>query len=143
MTAATKHASIRQGRPNTWRWVAGGLAVAFGLATLVEGGQVLFGGPEALADRGPVVPFVVRFTFGAGFVYVTAGVATLAGRTWAIWLARALAASTLLVFAAFGVHVLQHGAFAGRTVAALTFRTLFWVVQSLTLPALLRGGRAR
>jgi len=129
-------------RSGAWRWVAGGLAVAFGLATIVEGGSVLLGGPAARAEAGHVVPFVLAFNFAAGFVYVAAGAATLAGRAWAAWLALALASSTLLVFAAFGVHVSQGGEFEVRTVAAMTLRSAFWVVQSLTLPTLLRRGRA-
>ena len=107
-----------------------------------EGGSVLLGGPAARAEAGHVVPFVLAFNFAAGFVYVAAGAATLAGRAWAAWLALALASSTLLVFAAFGVHVTQGGAFEARTVVAMTMRSAFWVVQSLTLPMLLRRGRA-
>ena len=138
MMLARQMRSSRARRPSAWRWVAGGLAVLFGLATLIEGGHVLFGGPEARAQAGNVVPFVLVFNFGAGFAYVAAGAAALAGRSWAVWLARALAASTLLVFVALGVHVLGGGAFETRTMVAMTLRSLFWVVQSLTLPALLR-----
>ncbi|HSQ61996.1 MAG TPA: hypothetical protein VLM85_02235 [Polyangiaceae bacterium] len=126
-----------------WRWLAGALAVAFGVATGVEGGHVLFGGAEARAEAGNVVPFVLVFNFSAAFVYAAAGAATLADRPWAVWLARALAASTLLVFAAFGVHVLLGGAFATRTVVAMTLRSAFWVAQSFVLPALLRRGVPR
>ena len=122
------------------RWLAGGLAVAFGVATVVEGGHVLFGGAEARAEAGNVVPFVLVFNFSAAFLYVAAGAVTLADRPWAVWLSRALAASTLLVFAAFGVHVLLGGAFATRTVVAMTVRSAFWVAQSLALPSLLRRG---
>jgi hypothetical protein len=133
------HVSTKQ---TVWLRLAGGLAVAFGLATLAEGGRTLFGGLEARAETGDVVPFVVVFNFVAGFAYVSAGVATLAGRAWAVWLARALAASTLLVFAAFGVPVLLGGAFAGRTVMAMTVRTGFWALQSLALAAFFRQRRA-
>ncbi|MCC6874692.1 MAG: hypothetical protein IT378_10345 [Sandaracinaceae bacterium] len=127
-------------RPSAWRWIAGGLAVVFGLATLVEGGHVLFGGPAARAEAGNVVPFVLAFNFGAGFLYVVAGAATLARRAWAVWPARVLAVTTALVFVAFGAHVLQGGAFEARTVVAMTLRTAFWVVQALALPPLLRRG---
>ncbi len=142
MSAATETEGAPTRRSGAWRWLAGGLAVAFGLATIVEGGSVLLGGPAARAEAGHVVPFVLAFNFAAGFVYVAAGAATLAGRAWAAWLALALASSTLLVFAAFGVHVTQGGAFEARTVVAMTMRSAFWVVQSLTLPMLLRRGRA-
>ncbi len=122
---------------DSWRWLAGGLAVAFGIATLVEGGQVLFGGPEARVEAGDVVPFVLLFNFSAGFGYVTAGVGTLLRRGWARWLAAALALATVLVFGAFGVHVLSGGAFEPRTVVAMTLRSAFWIVQALALRRLL------
>ena len=123
------------------RWLAGGLAVAFGLATVMEGGVVLFGGPAARAEAGHVVPFVLMFNFGAGFVYVLGGLATLLRRRWAVWIAQALALSTVLVFAAFGVHVLSGGTYELRTLVAMTLRSAFWVAQALVLPRLLEGGR--
>ena len=111
--------------------------MVFGTATLIEGGHVLFGGPAARAEAGNVVDFVLTFNFGAGFAYVLTGGATLARRPWAVWIARALAVATLLVFAAFGAHVLQGGAYERRTVIAMTLRSTFWVVQALVLPRLL------
>lgn len=122
-------------------WLAGGLAIAFGLATLVEGGRVLFGGPAARAAAGHVVPFVLRFNFGAGFFYVLGGVAMLLRRPSGLVVARALAVSTLLVFAALGVHVLTGGAYERRTVLAMLFRSALWVALALGLPRLLDEGR--
>ncbi len=141
-TAATG-CVIEPARSSVWRWVGGGLAVAFGLATLSEGAHVLFGGPEARAEAGNVVPFVLMSNFGAAFAYVAAGVATLAGRAWAVWLARAIAAATLLVFLAFGVHALQGGAFETRNHGGDDRAHAVWVAQSLTLPALLLPGRGK
>ncbi|MCK6544260.1 hypothetical protein L6R52_00170 [Myxococcota bacterium] len=113
----------------------------FGVATLLEGGSVLWGGPDARAEAGNVVPFVLMFNFGAGFAYVAGGLATLLGRGWSIWVARGLAISTLLVFAAFGVHVLSGGSHETRTLIAMTLRSGFWVAQALLLPRLFEGGR--
>jgi len=124
-----------------WRWLAGGLAVGFGIATLVEGGHVLFGGPAAQAEAGNVVPFVLLFNFGAGFAYILGGMATVTRRAWAAWVARGVAVATVVVFAAFGVHVLQGGTYELRTVVAMSLRSAFWVAQALLVPALLRGGR--
>ena len=131
----------RSAGPSAWRWLAGGLALAFGLVSLVEGGHVLFGGPEARAAAGNVVPFVLAFNFGSAFLYVATGVATLAGRGWAVWLARALAVGCALIFGALGVHVMLGGAFEPRTVVAMTLRTGFWLAQALVLPSLLRHRR--
>ena len=109
-----------------WMQAASIVAVAFGLLTLKEGGTVLFGGPETRAAAGQIVPFVLWFNFLAGFAYVAAGVGLWMQRRWALWLAVAIAASTGLVFAAFGVHVLGGGAHETRTVVAMTLRTLVW-----------------
>lgn len=125
------------------RKILGGLALLFGAATLFEGGHTLFGGPEARAAAGDVVPFVLAFNFSAGFAYVAAAAGILAGRRWALHLARLLAVSTALVFVAFGAHVAGGGAFEPRTVVAMTLRTGFWVVQSILLPRVLDGGAAR
>ncbi|MEZ4446219.1 MAG: hypothetical protein R3B72_44490 [Polyangiaceae bacterium] len=118
------------------------LAIAFGVATLVEGGHVLFGGPVARAAAGDVVPFVLMFNFGAGFAYVLGGLASLFRHRWAVWMARAVALSTLLVFAAFGIHVLTGGSYEQRTLWAMALRSGFWVAQALMLPRLLRGQRS-
>lgn len=109
-----------------WMRAASLVAVAFGLLTLKEGGTVLFGGPEARAAAGQVVPFVLWFNFAAGFAYVAAGVGLWMQRRWALWLAAVITASTGVVFAAFGVHVLGGGAHETRTVVAMTLRTLVW-----------------
>ncbi len=124
-----------------WRFLAGGLALAFAIPTLLEGGHTLFGTPAAGAEPRHFVPFVVAFNFAAGFAYLAAGAGTLAGRRWALWVARGLAVTTLLVFAAFGLHVLRGGAYEARTFAAMTIRSTFWLAQALVLARLLAGGR--
>lgn len=110
------------------RWMIGAslVAVVFGLLTLKEGGTTLFGGPQARAAAGQIVPFVLWFNFLAGFAYVIAGVGLWMQRRWALWLAVAITASTAIVFAAFGVHVLGGGAYEPRTVIAMTLRILVW-----------------
>ena len=108
--------------------VAAGVAILFGLATVFSGGQALFGDAEARAAVGDAVPFVLWFNFAAGFAYVLAGAGLLMRRPWAVGLAVAIAAATLLVFLAFGVHVLLGGAYETRTVGALALRSLVWIV---------------
>ncbi|MCP5365889.1 MAG: hypothetical protein H6906_00080 [Hyphomicrobiales bacterium] len=102
------------------------LAVAFGLLTLYAGGRALFGGAAVRAELGHIVPFVLWFNFLAGFAYVAAGAGLLRGRRWAAVLAAVIAAATLLVFAAFAIHVLTGGAYEVRTVGAMTFRSAVW-----------------
>jgi len=106
-------------------------AIAFGVLTVFSGGRALFGGMEARAELGNIVPFVLWFNFLAGFVYVLAGVALLQTRRWAAPLAVFLAVSTVLVFLAFAVHIVAGGAFEARTVGALSLRSLFWIAVAL------------
>jgi hypothetical protein len=122
------------------------LAVAFGLLTLKAGGTVLFGGPEARAAAGDYVPFVLWFNFLAGFLYIAAGIGMAWGWWWGVRLGAGLAAATLLVFAAFGVHVLLGGAYEARTVIAMTVRSGFWLVAAAVTGRALqtvRGGGRR
>jgi hypothetical protein len=110
-----------------WRWPVAAVAAVFGLATIVAGGRVLFGDASARAAAGAYVPFVVVCNFAAGFAYVVAGAGLAARARWVAWLAAAIAASTVLVFLALGVHVVAGGAYERRTVAAMTLRSAFWI----------------
>jgi hypothetical protein len=115
------------------RWVLGVIAVIFGLATVAAGSRTLLDGlaPDQIG-------VVVAFNVAAGVAYVAAGAVVLAGNGRAVPLARVIAAATVLVFLAFGVHAALGGAFQTRTVAAMTLRTLLWGTAAFTLPRLLR-----
>ena len=102
--------------------IAGGVAIAFGVLTIFSGGRTLLGS----ADMGAVVPFVLWFNTLAGLAYVVAGLGLWQGRRWAWPLSLAIFAATLLVFAAFGLHVAQGGAFEMRTVYAMALRSAVW-----------------
>ena len=102
-------------------------AIAFGALTIASGGRALFGSPDVRASYGNAVPFVLWFNFLAGFVYLLAGTGLLMHRRWAVSMALFLAVSTILIFAAFGMHIAGGGAFEMRTVQALTVRSLFWI----------------
>ena len=100
--------------------------IAFGLLTIASGGLTLFGAPSHRQAAGAYVPFVLWFNFMAGFAYVIAGLGLWLARRWAVLLAVAICVATLVVFAAFGVHVLNGGAYEMRTVGAMTLRSLVW-----------------
>lgn len=121
-------ASHRQGRG--WIVAASVVAIAFGLLTLREGGGVLFGGEPARRAVGHYVPFVLWFNFLAGFAYVAAGAGLWAHRRWGAVLAYLVAAATIVVFLAFGVHVARGGAYELRTVIAMSGRTVVWLLIS-------------
>lgn len=102
--------------------IAGGVAIGFGLLTVVSGGTTLLGGLE----MGSVVLFVLWFNTLAGLAYVVAGLGLWRGRRWAWPLTLAIFAATLVVFAAFGLHVFRGGAFEMRTVFAMALRSAVW-----------------
>lgn len=102
------------------------VALAFGLATIVSGGRVLFGGDAARLAAGNYLPFVVWFNFLAGFAYVAAAVGLMAKQLWAARLALVIAVATALVFLVFGLFVLAGTPFEPRTVGAMTLRIVLW-----------------
>ncbi|MHA1598490.1 MAG: hypothetical protein ACTSV1_07185 [Alphaproteobacteria bacterium] len=111
------------------RWV---LAVAifagvFGILTLKSGGEVLFIDGAGREAAGNYLPFVVWFNFLAGFAYIAGAVGLAMWRPWASRLAFAIAALTIAVSVAFGIHILMDGAFEMRTVGALALRSLVWL----------------
>ncbi len=112
-------------------WAISLIATGFGLLTIKEGGLTLSGDAAAVTAAGNYVPFVLWFNFIAGFAYVAAGAGLWMQRRWAMWLAVAIAASTLLVFAAFGVHVFTGGLYEKRTVIAMSLRSLVWVTIAI------------
>jgi len=106
-------------------------AIVFGVVTVLTGGRALFGSLESRADFGNVVPFVLWFNFLAGFLYVGAGAGLLLRRRWSVYTSLFVAVSTILVFVAFGVHVIGGGIFERRTMGALTIRSFFWIAVTI------------
>lgn len=98
------------------------LAGLAGLLTIRAGALAVFGN----VDVGTAVPFVLWFNFLAGFAYVAAAGGLWALRPWSAWLAAAIAASTALVLAMFGLNVAGGGAFEARTMLTLVLRTAGW-----------------
>ena len=121
--------STLQDRPR-WLTPVSVFAILFGLLTLKEGGAVLFVDGAARKAAGNYVPFVLWFNFSAGFLSIAAGIGLWRMRLWAAKLAALIAALTLLVFAAFGVHIFRGGAYELRTVMAMTLRSLVWLAIS-------------
>lgn len=107
--------------------VASGVAVVFGILTVVSGGGALFGGAAAQAAVGNAVPFVLWFNFLSGFVYVLAGVGFALNRRWAVALSLGLVAAIAVVFALFGLRVYQGVEYEMRTVGAMILRLFVWV----------------
>jgi hypothetical protein len=122
--------------------VVAAIAVVFGLLTIVSGGNALFGGAEARARMGQVVPFVLVFNFVAGFAYVVAGLGLWFRKYWAAWLAAAIFAGSLVVLLLLGLHALQGGGYEMRTVLAMLLRCAVWaMVATVALWALARRAK--
>ena len=107
-------------------------ALFFGIATIKEGGAVLFFNGEARLAAGHYVPFVLWFNFCAGFVYILSGIGLWFIRTWGVTLAFFIFISTGVIFLAFGIHVWSGGLYENRTVVAMTIRTAVWAIISFT-----------
>jgi hypothetical protein len=116
------------------------VAILFGLATVVSGGNALFGGEAAKLAAGNAVGFVLWFNFFAGFAYVAAGAGLAMRKRWGAWLAVGVALATAAVFAAFGLHVLGGGAYEMRTVGAMTLRSVVWIAIAVAARGLLSPG---
>ena len=115
-----------------WVWITAIIAVIFGLMTIKSGGSVLFINGEARLAAGNYVDFVLWFNFLAGFFYITTGIGIWLEKAWASTAAVTIAALTFLVFAAFGVHILNGGEYEQRTVIAMSMRTLVWAAIAVT-----------
>ena len=108
-------------------WIVTIVALVFGMLTIKSGGSVLFiDGPDRQA-AGNYVPFVLWFNFLAGFAYLLAGVGLFMQKSWAPLLSILIAVATIIVFALFGLHILNDGAHETRTVLAMSLRTIVWI----------------
>ena len=108
-------------------WIITIVALVFGMLTIKSGGTVLFIDGSARQAAGDYVPFVLWFNFLAGFAYLLAGVGLFMQKNWAPQLSIFIATATIVVFALFGLHVLNDGAYETRTVIAMSLRTIIWV----------------
>ena len=111
--------------------IAAIVAILFGALTVLSGGRALFGDAEARAAVGNAVPFVLWFNFMAGFAYIAAGIALFLRRRAAVVLSLGILAATVLVFLAFGIHVMLGNAYEMRTVGAMILRISVWAVLSV------------
>ena len=94
----------------------------------MSGGNVLFGDDAARRAAGAYIGFVVWFNFLGGFAYAAAGAGLWMRQRWAALMAFLIAGTTLLVFLAFGLQVAGGAAYELRTVAAMSFRLMVWLI---------------
>ncbi len=111
-----------------WIWIITIIAVIFGLLTIKSGGSVLFVDGVAREEAGNFVPFVIWFNFLAGFAYLIAGAGLFMQKLWAAWMSVFIVVATIVIFALFGLHILNEGMYEFRTVAAMSLRTVIWAL---------------
>lgn len=111
--------------------VLGGVAVLFGIATVISGGSNMLALLQAPDSALKIVPFVLFFNFAAGFAYVAAGIGMILKRRWARKLAITIAAANVLVLAGLGAWILSDRPYEMRTVVAMSLRTMFWLAAGL------------
>lgn len=114
-------------------FILGSFAIGFGAMTIKSGGFALFGGFEGKDFAERYVPFVLWFNFIAGFFYVISGIGIILKAKWALKLSITLAALTMLVFLAFGIHIFLGNPYETRTIGAMSIRTIFWIFISVSL----------
>ena len=124
-----KHQNIRP----RWAIALAVFAGLFGVLTLKSGGEVLFIDGAGRKAAGNYVPFVIWFNFFAGFAYILVAAGLTMWRSWVIRLAYAIAILTIVVFIAFGIHILMGGAFEERTIGAMALRSLVWIGISIAV----------
>lgn len=102
------------------------IAIMFGIATVKEGGTVLFT-ETGKQSAGNYVPFVLWFNFIAGFAYIMAGIAMFKLKSCSRRLSAVIAISTTIVFILLGIHIFNDGLYELRTVMAMTIRSTLWI----------------
>ena len=112
-------------------WIITVTAIVFGLLTIKSGGSVLFVDGIAREEAGNYVPFVLWFNFLAGFAYLIAGAGLFMQKHWAVWASIFIVAATIVIFMLFGLHILNEGMYEARTVAAMSLRSVVWVLIAI------------
>jgi len=124
---------ISQKKRPQWAIAMAVFVGVFGVMSLKSGGEVLFFDGAGREAAGNYVEFVVWFNFLAGFAYIAGAVGLALWRSWVTQLAFSIAISTIVVFMAFGVHIITEGPYEMRTVGAMVLRSVAWLGIAFSL----------
>lgn len=111
--------------------VAAVIAIIFGALTLKSAGLVLFVSEDFNKAIGNFVPFVVWFNGVAAIFYLITGFGLWKQQRWSVWMALTIVFATWGVYALFGLHVRNGGAYEMQTVAAMALRSGVWTIISI------------
>ena len=113
-----------------WVNVISVITILFGMATIKEGGSVLFT-EEGRIAAGNFVPFVLWFNFIAGFFYIITGILFYRIESCSKQLSTIIASASILVFIMLGIHIFNGSAYEVRTIIAMTLRSTLWIIISI------------
>ncbi len=133
--------TVERGTKPVLRYILAAVALVFGAATIKAGTSVLFFSEQARSAAGNYVPFVLWANSIGGFLYVTAGLLIFLNSTQALRLSVLIAAMTVAVLIALVIHIAVGGAYETRTLAAMVFRSVIWVIIALVLLRIKKGSR--
>lgn len=108
------------------------VAIVFGLLTLIQGGRTLFT-ESGRAAMGEIVMPILWYNFIAGFFYIGAGTLAFRAISRARFLAALIALGNGFALGYLAWHISQGGLYEQRTVMAMSFRTILWIVLTALL----------
>ena len=114
-------------KKNVW---IGLIFLIFGLMTILSGGRSLFT-ENGIATRGNIVPLILWFNFFAGFFYLVASISIFKLKPCVKKLSIAIAISNSIVLVYLLNHIFQGQLYEYKTLIAMIFRTLFWILFAL------------
>ena len=111
-----------------WLRTATVIALLAGVMSVIGGGAVLSGGDELQLSAGPYPTFVEWFNFIGGFIYLIAGAGVWTRQRWAALLSCLIAATTLLVSLAVGLHVAAGASQDMHLLVNVGLRSAWWLL---------------
>lgn len=108
-------------------YTSGAFVSLFGILTLFMSTAVIFGLFDIREKEGNYVLFVVIANFICAFLYIAAAIGFFTRKRWTVILMNLAVVVLVVTFIALGFHMYSGGMYERKTVAAMTFRTLFTI----------------
>jgi hypothetical protein len=102
----------------------------FGTLTIFSGGRALFS-EIGINTRGNIVPVVLWFNFIAGFFYLISSFLIFKLIPLVKQLSITIAILNVIIFSYLIYHIFDGGLFENKTVFAMGFRTVFWLIFAI------------
>lgn len=115
----------------------GYFAIIFGIISSMASSLVLFT-EEGKSVAGQIVYFVLWANFLLSLLYILTGVMILRRMKLSIPFSFFIAATSLVILLGLISHILRGNAYEIRTLMAMSLRTFFWILISITNYRILR-----